>query len=143
MSTYAIISLGGKQYLVREGETLLVDRLKHGEGKTFQPEVLLVGGDGDTELSPSATVTAGVVGRRQGREDPDRQVQAEERLQAAHRLPRQPVADRDRVDRRRQEGCRRRRAEAAPAKKAEQAPKAEAAAPADDHVKGMPTGYED
>jgi len=35
------------------------------------------------------------------------------------------------------------KSEAAPAKKAEKAPKAEAAAPADDHVKGMPSGYED
>jgi large subunit ribosomal protein L27 len=61
MDTYAIISLGGKQYRVREGETLLVDRLKHGAGKSFQPTVLLVGGNGDTDLSPSATVTASVV----------------------------------------------------------------------------------
>ena len=43
MSTYAIISVGGKQYRVREGERLLVDRLPHGEGKTFQPTVLLTG----------------------------------------------------------------------------------------------------
>ena len=62
MDTYAIISVGGKQYRVREGETLLVDRLAHGAGKTFQPTVLLVGGgDGGPDLSPSATVTAKVV----------------------------------------------------------------------------------
>ena len=61
MSTYAIISVGGKQYRVREGETLLVDRLKHGAGNSFQPKVLLIGGDGNTDLSPSATVTASVV----------------------------------------------------------------------------------
>ena len=61
MSTYAIISVGGKQYRVREREKLLVDRLAHGEGKTFQPTVLLIGGDGGTDLSPSATVTARVV----------------------------------------------------------------------------------
>src|SRR5688572_6061349 len=46
MNTYAIISVGGKQYRVREGEKLLVDRLAHGEGKTFNPAVLLVGGGG-------------------------------------------------------------------------------------------------
>src|SRR5687768_18026337 len=40
-----------------EGEKLLVDRLAHGEGKTFNPTVLLIGGDGGTDLSPSATVT--------------------------------------------------------------------------------------
>jgi large subunit ribosomal protein L21 len=60
--SYAIISLGGKQYRVREGERLLVDRVKTEEGKTFQPAVLFVGGDGQAEVSPSTTVTARVVG---------------------------------------------------------------------------------
>jgi large subunit ribosomal protein L21 len=60
--SYAIITLGGKQYRVHEGERLLVDRLPEGEGKTFNPRVLLVGGDGKTDLSPSTTVTARVVG---------------------------------------------------------------------------------
>jgi large subunit ribosomal protein L21 len=62
-TTYAIISLGGKQYRVREGERLLVDRLKTDEGKTFHPDILFLGGDGDGQLSPvNATVTAKVVG---------------------------------------------------------------------------------
>jgi large subunit ribosomal protein L21 len=62
-TTYAIISLGGKQYRVREGERLLVDRLKTDEGKTFHPDILFLGGDGDGELSPTnAAVTAKVVG---------------------------------------------------------------------------------
>jgi large subunit ribosomal protein L21 len=60
--SYAIITLGGKQYRVRPGERLLVDRLKEDEGKTFKPRVLLVGGDGKTDLSPTTTVTARVVG---------------------------------------------------------------------------------
>jgi large subunit ribosomal protein L21 len=60
--SYAIITVGGKQHRVREGERLLVDRLKVDEGKTFNPRVLLVGGDGKTDLSPTATVTARVVG---------------------------------------------------------------------------------
>jgi large subunit ribosomal protein L21 len=60
--SYAIIHVGGKQYRVREGERLLVDRLKTDEGKTFNPRVLLVGGDGKTDLAPSTTVTARVVG---------------------------------------------------------------------------------
>jgi len=47
---YAIISLGGKQYRVREGEYLLVERLPYEEGKTFSPDLLMVGGDGDTLL---------------------------------------------------------------------------------------------
>jgi large subunit ribosomal protein L21 len=60
--SYAIIHVGGKQYRVREGERLLVDRLKTDEGKTFSPRVLLVGGNGKTDLTPSTTVTARVVG---------------------------------------------------------------------------------
>jgi large subunit ribosomal protein L21 len=40
---------------------LLVDRLKAEEGKTFNPKVLLTGGDGKTDLAPSTTVTARVV----------------------------------------------------------------------------------
>jgi large subunit ribosomal protein L21 len=47
---YAIISLQGKQHRVSEGERLLVDRLPVEEGATFTPKVLLVGGDGDTNL---------------------------------------------------------------------------------------------
>jgi large subunit ribosomal protein L21 len=63
MAGYAIISLGGKQYRVREGERLLVDRLPTEEGKTFHPEVLLLGGDGRFELAPKGSaVTVKVVG---------------------------------------------------------------------------------
>jgi large subunit ribosomal protein L21 len=61
-SSYAIISVGGKQYRVREGEKLLVDRLKTDEGKTFNPDVLFLGGEGDGTLSPRTQVTAKVVG---------------------------------------------------------------------------------
>jgi large subunit ribosomal protein L21 len=67
MSSYAIISLGGKQYRVREGERLLVDRLREDEGATLEPRVLLVGGDGAPDLAPSATVTARVVGHELGK----------------------------------------------------------------------------
>jgi large subunit ribosomal protein L21 len=60
--TYAIISLGGKQYRVQEGERLLVDRLPYDETKTFHPDVLFLGGDGTAELAPkSAQVTARLV----------------------------------------------------------------------------------
>ena len=54
---YAIIRVGGKQYRVREGETLLVDRVRTEEGETFAPDVLL--GDG-------AAVTAKVVAHERG-----------------------------------------------------------------------------
>ena len=66
MSSYAIISLGGKQYRVREGERLLVDRLREDEGATLEPRVLLVGGNGAPDLAPSTTVTARVVGHELG-----------------------------------------------------------------------------
>jgi len=60
--TYAIVKLGGKQYRVQEGEYLLVDRLAVDENKTFHPEVLFVGGDGQAELAPKGVqVTATVV----------------------------------------------------------------------------------
>jgi large subunit ribosomal protein L21 len=63
--SYAVISVGGKQYRVREGERLLVDRLPYDEGKTFHPDVLLVGGDGDPKLGDKLKgqqVTAKVAG---------------------------------------------------------------------------------
>src|SRR3982750_759438 len=66
MADYAIISLGGKQYRVREGDRLLVDRLPTGEGKTFHPDVLFTGGDGKPNLSPRVQVTAKVLGERRG-----------------------------------------------------------------------------
>jgi len=66
MSSYAIISLGGKQYRVSEGERLLVDRLRADEGATLEPRVLLIGGNGAPDLSPSTTVTARVVGHELG-----------------------------------------------------------------------------
>ena len=65
--TYAIIKVAGKQYRVREGERLLVDRLAQDDGTTFAPAVLLVGGDGEPVLSPSdITVTARVLGAVKG-----------------------------------------------------------------------------
>ena len=54
---YAIIRVGGKQYRVREGETLVVDRLKTDEGKTFTP---------GAAARRRATVTAKVVSHERG-----------------------------------------------------------------------------
>ena len=139
MNTYAIISVGGKQYRVHEGETLLVDRLKHGAGNTFQPTVLLIGGDGNTDLSPSATVTASVVADVKG-----------DKIRIGKYRPKngykKHTGFRASLSEIRIESIG--GAKKAAAKKTEAAPvkaaKAEAAAPAaDDHVKGMPSGYED
>jgi large subunit ribosomal protein L21 len=65
--TYAIIKVAGKQYRVREGERLFVDRLREDEGATFAPSVLLVGGNGAAELEPgTGVVTAKVLGDAKG-----------------------------------------------------------------------------
>jgi large subunit ribosomal protein L21 len=71
MSAYAVISVGGKQYRVREGERLLVDRLPYDEGKTFHPDLLLLGGDGEPKLGDglkgaevTAKVAAHVLGKK-------------------------------------------------------------------------------
>src|SRR5918992_6279575 len=70
--TYAVISIGGKQYRVREGERLLVDRLPYDEGKSFHPDLLLVGGDGEARFDAkelkdqqvTARVAAHVLGEK-------------------------------------------------------------------------------
>jgi large subunit ribosomal protein L21 len=65
--TYAIIKVAGKQYRVREGERLLVDRLAQDDGTTITPTVLLVGGDGSPVLDPGdVKVTATVLGAVKG-----------------------------------------------------------------------------
>ena len=65
--SYAIINVGGKQYRVREGERLLVDRVKLDDGATFTPPVLLVGGDGEAKIAPGdVVVTAKVVAQTKG-----------------------------------------------------------------------------
>ena len=65
--TYAIIKVAGKQYRVREGERLLVDRLHQDEGSSFAPTVLLVGGDGDAQLEPGdGVVQAKVLAQKKG-----------------------------------------------------------------------------
>ena len=51
-NNYAIIRLGNKQHKVRNGETLVVDRVHTDAGKSFEPDVLL----GETKVT--ATVIA-------------------------------------------------------------------------------------
>ena len=61
---FAVISLGGKQYRVRKGEYLTVDRLAHEPGSTFSPTVLLATSGDDVLIDADAlakvTVTAHV-----------------------------------------------------------------------------------
>ena len=123
---YAIIRLGGKQYRVREGETLVVDRVKADEGKTFNPDVLL--GEG--------TVTAKVVAHERG---PKIRIGKYKRRTGYKRHNGFRAAT-SRLEISLGGAAKK---TAAP-KKAAEAPKAPEAAPAaEEHVKGMPSGYEE
>jgi large subunit ribosomal protein L21 len=127
---YAIIRLGGKQYRVREGETLVVDRVKTDEGKTFAPDVLL----GDAKVTAKVLshergpkIRIGKYKRRTGYKRHNGFRAATTRLEISLG------------------GTAPKKAAAAPKKEAA-APKVETAAPAttaEDHVKGMPAGYEE
>ena len=58
VADYAVIALGGKQYRVREGERIVVDRVAAEPGETISPKVLATGGsDG---ISDGGSVTAEV-----------------------------------------------------------------------------------
>jgi large subunit ribosomal protein L21 len=125
---YAIIRLGGKQYRVREGETLVVDRVKADEGKTFSPDVLL--GDG-------ATVTAKVLAHERG----PKILIGKYKKRTGYKRHTGFRAATSRI-----EISLGGAAKPAPAKKKAPAAAVTPAAPApeatDDHVKGMPSGYE-
>ncbi|HEV2591623.1 MAG TPA: bL21 family ribosomal protein [Gaiellaceae bacterium] len=123
---YAIIRLGGKQYRVREGETLVVDRVKADEGKTFTPDVLL----GD------AKVTAKVVAHERG---PKIRIgKYKKRTGYKRHTGFRAATTRIEIS---LGGSAPKKAAAAPKKAAE--PKTEAAPAAEEHVKGMPSGYEE
>ncbi|HET7128335.1 MAG TPA: 50S ribosomal protein L21 [Gaiellaceae bacterium] len=126
---YAIIRLGGKQYRVREGETLVVDRVKADEGKTFNPDVLL--GEG--------TVTAKVVAHERG---PKIRIGKYKRRTGYKRHNGfRAATSRIEISLGGAKKAAPKKAAEAPAPKTEKA-KPETPAAADDHVKGMPEGYE-
>jgi large subunit ribosomal protein L21 len=146
MPSYAIIAVGGKQYRVREGERLLVDRVATDEGKTFNPSVLLFGDDKKTELSPSGvSVTARVVSHVRG----DKVTIGKYRPKSGYRRKTGFRAaltqlEIERIGGRGAPSKPEPKAEKAEAKavKAEKAePKRAAKAPAEEHVAGMPKGY--
>jgi len=148
MSSYAIISVGGKQYRVREGERLLVDRLAHGEGNTFQPAVLLVGGGGETQISPAnVTVTARVVADVKG----DKIRIGKYRPKNGYKKHTGFRASLSQIEIESIGGAKRAAVkeaavkETAPKETATKAPQrvVDEAAPAEDRVKGMPSGYEE
>ena len=139
---YAIIRLGGKQYRVREGETLVVDRLRTDEGKTFSPDVLL-GASG-------VTVTAKVLSHERG---PKIRIGKYKRRTGYKRHTGFRAAT-SRVEISlggAKKATSRKAAAPQAAPTAEAAPQTEAApateqappTPAEEHVKGMPSGYEE
>jgi large subunit ribosomal protein L21 len=135
--SYAIISLGGKQYTVREGQRLLVDRLAVDDGKTFTPDVLLVGGDGETKLSPTGvTVTAKVLGPALG-----------EKIRIGKYRPksgyRRHTGFRAKLTQIQIESIGSGKPKAAAKPKAEPTPAAPEAAVGAERPKGMPAGYDE
>ena len=135
---YAIIRLGGKQYRVREGETLVVDRVKTDEGKTFTPDVLL--GDAAVTVKVLAhergpKIRIGKYRRRTGYKRHNGFRAATSRIEVslggAKRAAPKKASEAPKAE-----------APKAEAPKAA-APKAEKPAAAEDHVKGMPSGYEE
>jgi len=143
--TYAIIKVAGKQYRVREGERLLVDRLAADDGSTFTPDVLLVGGDGSPSLTPDVKVTARVLGGVKG---PKVRI-GKYKKRTGYRRHTGFRASLTQIEIESIGGKKRSAAKEEPAAKpAEQeAPVAEAKADAPetqvDRPKGMPSGYED
>ncbi len=135
--SYAIISLGGKQYRVQEGEWLLVDRLAHDAGKTFTPDILMIGGDGNADFEATGvTVTAKILDHVLG-----------EKIRIGKYKPKsgykKHTGYRSRLSQIQIESIGKRSGAAATAKKAE--PRAAApkpAAPEADAPKGLPKDYE-
>ena len=141
--SYAIISVGGKQYRVREGEWLLVDRLPLDDGASFTPAVLLAGGSGDPQIAPAdVVVTATVLSQEKG---PKIRIGKYKKRtgykrhtgfrSSLTRIQIESIGGAKKAAAQKSEP----KSEQAPAKKAEAA----APAPAEDHVKGMPSGYEE
>ena len=67
----AVIISGGKQYRVREGDVVRLERLPTGQGDTVEfREVAYVRGDGDPVVDPARLEAARVLGQvvRTGRE---------------------------------------------------------------------------
>jgi len=128
---YAIIKIGNKQHRVRDGETLVVDRVRADEGKTFTPDVLL--GDGQVTAKVVAhergpKIRIGKYRKRTGYKRHNGFRAATSRLEISFGGAKRSAPKKEK--------------EAAPAPKAADAPETAAHAEGE-HVKGMPSGYEE
>jgi large subunit ribosomal protein L21 len=141
--TYAIIKVAGKQYRVREGERLLVDRLPEEDGATITPTVLLVGGDGEPVLDPgNLKVSAKVLGAVKG---PKIRI-GKYKKRTGYRRHTGFRASLTQIEIESIGGAKRRATkhdDETRKGKAERAPAAAAAAEPQPRKKGMPTGYEE
>jgi large subunit ribosomal protein L21 len=143
--TYAIIKVAGKQYRVREGERLLVDRLAEADGATFSPTVLLVGGDGSPALAPSdVKVTARVVEAVKG---PKIRIGKYKKRTGYRRhtgfrasLTRIEI---EAIGEKKRQAAAKKEVPKPPAEKPAEKPTAAAKADKAERPKGMPAGYED
>ncbi len=137
--TYAIIKVAGKQYRVREGERLLVDRLAADDGATFSPDVLLVGGDGSPSLTPGdVKVTARVLGGVKG---PKIRI-GKYKKRTGYRRHTGFRASLTQIEIESIGGTKRSAPAEKPVEKPEAKAKDDAAETKADHPKGMPSGYE-
>ena len=131
--SYAIISVGGKQYRVQEGERVLVDRVKTEEGKTLNPDVLFFGDGKKNELTPKGvTVTARVVGHVRG--EKVRIGKYKRRTGYKRHTGFRAALTELEIEKIGARGS---------AAKADAAPKPETAPKKEERVAGMPKGYED
>lgn len=72
MSSYAVIQTGGKQYMVRPGDKLKVERLPGKEGEKIELDTVLAISDGETlstdgSAVDNAKVTAEVIEQTRGK----------------------------------------------------------------------------
>jgi len=129
---YAIIRIGNKQHRVRDGETLVVDRVGTDAGKTFSPDVLL--GDGQVTATVVAhgrgpKIRIGKYRKRTGYKRHNGFRAATSQVEISFGGAKRAAA----------------KQEAAPATapKEEAAPATAPEAAEGEHVKGMPSGYEE
>ena|SRR3989338_10008987 len=67
---FAVIQTGGKQYKVKEGQTITVEKLSQEKGKVSFTDVLLIGGETVSIGTPSvagATVEASILEHGKGK----------------------------------------------------------------------------
>jgi large subunit ribosomal protein L21 len=124
---YAIIKIGNKQHRVRDGETLVVDRVRTEEGKTFTPDLLL--GDGQVTAKVVAhergpKIRIGKYRKRTGYKRHNGFRAATSRLEISFGGAKRSTPKKEQ--------------EAAPTAAAAETPASEG-----EHVKGMPSGYEE